>query len=88
MSHYEVNYKDLKEPEKSNKAICDIMEFLGTEHFHDLTAMIKREYPHVNFCEFEVAVSFAGIQGFPALAWFNHCFPEKHGKVIKFQKKN
>lgn len=70
--HYTVNYEGLDPIAKHNKAIADIKEYLGEDRFETLTEQFKNRSP--SFEQFELMVSFAGVQGYPAKAWFNYCY--------------
>lgn len=73
MTHYDVDYTGLDPIEKHNKAIQDIKEYLGESRFEELTTMF-REDEAITLREFQIAVSFAGVQGYPTKAWFNYCY--------------
>jgi hypothetical protein len=73
MTHYNVDYSGMDEVAKHNKAIEDIKEYMGEERFTKLTALLKED--SYTLSQFEMAVSFAGVQGYPAKAWYNYCFP-------------
>lgn len=75
MTHYTINYEGLSEIEKHNKAIQDIKDYLGEAKFDEVTAIVKNSPKPYNLEQFLLAVSFAGIQGYPAKAWYNHCYP-------------
>lgn len=72
MTHYTISYEGLDPIEKHNKAIADIKEYVGEDRFKDLTARFKEMSPSLE--QFELMVSFAGVQGYPAKAWFNYCY--------------
>ena len=73
MTHYTVNYEGLDDVAKHNKAIADTKDYLGEDRLDKLTGLF-REQPYTldQFC---LAASFAGVQGYPAKAWFNYCYP-------------
>lgn len=77
MTHYNVDYSGLDEVAKHNKAIQDIKDYMGEPKFEELTGMFKEvpEPERPNLDKFELLVSFAGIQGYPAKAWYNYCYP-------------
>lgn len=70
---YTINYEGLDPIAKHNKAICDIKDYLGEDRFAHLVNLF-REHPYT-LEQFQLAASFAGIQGYPAKAWFNYCYP-------------
>lgn len=73
---YIVDYSELDNDPiaKHNKAIEDIKEYLGEEKFNRVTEQIRTEYPDMTLKQFQMAISFGGVQGYPAKAWYNHCF--------------
>ena len=76
MSSYTVNYDELDPMAKHNKAIQDIKDYLGESQFFNLTDRLLDNWPQQPELEqFVMAVSFAGIQGYPAKAWYNYCYP-------------
>lgn len=74
MTHYTTNYEGLSEIEKHNKAIEDIKDYMGAEKFEELTKRVKVEYPNWTLEQFRMAVSFAGVQGYPVKAWYNYIY--------------
>lgn len=74
MTHYTVDYSNLNDDPiaKHNKAIEDIKEYLGDDRFKTLTEKFKQMSPSLD--QFELMVSFAGVQGYPVKAWFNYCY--------------
>ena len=73
MTSYIINYEGLDPVAKHNQAIADTQEYLGPERFEKLTALFK-EQPYT-LDQFQMAASFAGVQGYPAKAWYNYCYP-------------
>ena len=72
---YTIDYSNESDPiAKHNKAIEDIKEYVGEDRFETLTQQIKEEYPNMSLEQFQLVVSFAGVQGYPAKAWFNYCY--------------
>ena len=78
MSHYNVDYGQMTDTEKHEKAIADCKEYLGESGFNQICDRIKK-YPDLTPNELHLALSFVGIQGYPVTAIFNHCFPENKG---------
>jgi hypothetical protein len=82
MTHYTINYSELVEPAKHNKAIEDIKQWLGEERFEELTDMLRKdEELKINYARFSFLASFSGVQGYPAVAWHNHIFNLSPGTV-------
>ena len=79
MTHYNIDYSDLEDAEKQAKAIADIIDYLGSpSKFNELTTMFREEADgNMHQRWFEIACSFAGVQGYPVVAWFHHCFPNR-----------
>ena len=73
MTHYTVNYEGLDKVTKHNKAIQDIKDYLGEDRFNQITELVRKDSYTLD--QFRMAVSFAGVQGYPAKAWYNYCFP-------------
>jgi len=78
VTHYTIDYGDLQEPEKARKALADIAEYLGAERFNKFTVERMKE-PAMPRIGFIYAVSFGGVQGYPAHAWYEHIWqPTQH----------
>ena len=61
--HTTIDYSTLEEPAKSEKAIADIIEFLGEVEYERLVKTIQG-YPKKDIL---IGLSlFSGIEGFPA----------------------
>jgi len=73
MSHYTIDYSKLEGQSKIDTAIADIKSFLGIKKFKEVTGLVKECKPPMTGEHFEMMVSFAGIQGYPAQAWAEHC---------------
>jgi hypothetical protein len=75
MTHYEIDYGTMQEPEKHNKALQDIKDYLGEDRFEHLTELLRLDKAlATNYCRFSWLASFSGIQGYPTMAWHNHCY--------------
>lgn len=74
MTHYTVDYSNLNDDpiSKHNKAIQDIKEYIGDDRFETLTEKFKQMSPSLE--QFELMVSFAGVQGYPVKAWYNYIY--------------
>lgn len=72
--HYTVDYSGLSEQKKQDKAIADIIAYLGQDKFDAITVELKKyiadgaQLVHVQF-----QLSFVGIQGYPVTAWYEYC---------------
>jgi hypothetical protein len=76
MTHYTVDYSNLTGQAKLDKAIADTVEYMGQPKFDEITEEF-RKLPEMTLQRFQAFASLAGVQGFPATAWFNYCFPER-----------
>lgn len=63
-----IDYTNLNEPAKRAKALDDIKFYLGDGY--DRICRELKEVKH--FESFAFALSFAGIQGYPVKALYNH----------------
>jgi hypothetical protein len=67
MTHYDISYS--KSPAPNFDAVQDIIEWLGIERFQHLS----KKMMEVKHCgTWRMALSLAGIQGFPVIAWYEH----------------
>lgn len=78
MSHYNVDYGQMTDTEKHEKAIADCKEYLGESHFNYLCDII-RLVSDMKLEDLRLLLCLAGIQGYAVTAIFNHCFPENKG---------
>jgi len=75
MSHYNISYSSLREEEKPKQAIRDIIDWLGSKRkFTELTKAFRAEKP--NQRAFTFYCGLAGVQYYPVIAWWKHCFPD------------
>jgi len=73
--HYTTHYEG-SPIVRHNKAIADIKDWLGKERFETITKLMREKETEQPTLEvFTAIVSFAGVQGYPVKAWYNHCFP-------------
>lgn len=78
MTHYDIDYSTMSEPQKSTEALQDIINYLGVPRFQDLTQLFRREYPASPDIErFTFQCAFAGVQGYPVLVWYEHIWGVK-----------
>jgi hypothetical protein len=61
MTHYNTSYKELSRSEADEKAIQDIIDWLGQEKFDKIVEHLKDQ--PINTVNF--ALSFAGVSGYP-----------------------
>jgi len=73
MTHYTVDYTALTGEAKREKALRDIEDYLGKERYDYLTEVLANGEGY-DLETFSMIVSFAGVQGYPAKAWWEHCF--------------
>ena len=77
MSHYNIDYSDLAGSQKQQKALADIIDWFGSDRrFAELTTAFREE-PGLTQERFALFTSIAGVQGYPVIAWWNHCFPKR-----------
>jgi hypothetical protein len=72
--HYSIDYSGLTNVEAHNQAISDIKEYVGDQRYIDLTNL-SRANGQISLDTFRMMISFAGVQGFPARAWYNEIWP-------------
>lgn len=70
---YEVNYSGLEGNAKRAKALADIVDYIGWEKFADVHNKVLTG-EKLTWAEWEMCVSFVGIQGYPAIAWYEHIY--------------
>ena len=66
--HYEIDYGGLTQEEKEEKAISDMVEYVGQEHFDKIVKAFQEAGPMTQM-QVDFYLSFAGIQGYPAIAF-------------------
>lgn len=72
--HYNIDYTGLSPQAKHNKAIADIIDYMGKARYNKATDMFSKRSP-MSFEQFQLACSFAGVQGYPVKAWYSECWP-------------
>jgi hypothetical protein len=70
---YTTDYTGLDPITAHNRAIRDIIDYMGQEKFDERTAELRKE--QLTLEVFQLVVSFCGVRGYPAKAWFNYCYP-------------
>jgi hypothetical protein len=73
MTHYEKKYSGNDTAEDRTKALSDIMDWLGSERFHSVSAILKRE-THMPAEKFGFLCGLSGIEGYPVRAWYRHLY--------------
>lgn len=80
MTHYDTDYTNLQEPQKHERALKDIQDYLGERKYQELTTLFRETpVPFVNFAN-QLAL-FLGIQFYPADAWFNQIYGLTPGTI-------
>ena len=59
---------------KHAAAMVDIVDYLGIIKVKELTALFRKDYPKITLDQFQVMMGFAGIEGYPAKAFYNHIY--------------
>ena len=83
MTHYDVDYSKIEDPKaKRDKAIADIIDYLGQEKFDEVHPQFVA-LRQLNGEEFTVKqlgfyLLMAGVQGYPVTAW--------HEKIVEDSK--
>lgn len=73
MAHYDIDYSKMGDAEKAAAALRDIEEYLGTDRYYTVCEVMQEEIKCGLSSEaFELALSMAGIQGYPVRALWNH----------------
>lgn len=73
MTHYDIDYSNLDDVTKHNKAIQDIKNYLGNERFKELTRKFKQEQD-ITLERFGLYCDIAGVRGLPVKAWYNYIY--------------
>ena len=71
MTHYDIDYSKLSGVKRHAKAIQDIKDYIGKDRFKHLTKILVKENLQT-LDEYKMALSFAGIHGYPCEAWMHH----------------
>lgn len=80
MTHYSIDYSTLKGDEKAKQAIKDIIDYVGAVRFIEIGQLMRERYKEKpSLDQFRLMTSFAGVQGYPAEAWYKHIWPETEG---------
>ena len=67
--HYKISYKDLPQAQADQKALRDIIDWMGIERFTEVTDEFRKMEP-LDLDHFSLLVSFAGVAGYPVRAWY------------------
>lgn len=76
MTHYNTRYNDPSESVNDAAACADIMSYLTPAQYSILVDMTA--HPEVTCRSIDVALHFAGIQGYPVFAWIRTHRPEQY----------
>ena len=71
--HYDIDYSAIENAdEKRAKAVADITEFIGEKAIAKIADYVKdcEESDPISLDEFKIAVSFAGVTGYPVIALY------------------
>lgn len=72
MSHYTIDYSQSEN--KEEQAIQDIINYLGQERFDVISTEITKAIKDgATVDDLTFPLAFAGVQGYPVIAWFNYC---------------
>jgi hypothetical protein len=63
---YEIKYKETDSVETQDKAIQDCKDWLGEDQFNKVVGILRTRDEKVNQNMMLLALSFQGIQGYPA----------------------
>ncbi len=74
MTHYDIDYSNLTPQAKHDKAIADIIDYMGEERYHKVIDLY-RQHPPIPLEAFHLQMSFAGVQGYPVVAMYDVCWP-------------
>lgn len=74
MSHYDIDYSGLTPQQAHEKALQDIQDYMGSERYAKLTALLSADKP-TSLEHFRITASFAGVQGYPVRAWHDAIWP-------------
>lgn len=68
MTHYNIDYTELEGKAKRAKALADMRDWLGPR-FDTITTILRDEPNAANLEWLRMALSFAGVQGYPVEAY-------------------
>ena len=74
--HTTIDYGKLEGKAKEDKAIADIVNWLGKERYEKLTAEFKKEPKQPTLDGFHLMCSIAGISGYPVTVWYRRLWPK------------
>ena len=75
MTHYDVDYSQLKNPRKRRQALLDVRAYTGRERYAKIREIIRKD-PNTSIDYWHMGLSFAGIQGYPVTALLEAYKPE------------
>ena len=71
--HYDIDYSAIENAdEKRAKAVADFAEYAGENAYNKIVEYVKdrEESDPISLDEFKIAVSFAGVTGYPVIALY------------------
>lgn len=74
MTHYDIDYSGLDPIAKHEKALQDIVDYMGRDKFDRLVESLRKG-EQLTLQHFRLVMSFAGVQGYPVKALYNHIWP-------------
>lgn len=75
MTHYDINYGNKAGADKQTAALNDIRDWWGEERYNKVVGLFK-ELAAPTRELFALQMSFAGVQGYPVTALYDHLWPD------------
>jgi len=75
MVHYTIDYAGMSPQDAHTKAIQDIKDYMGEERYTIMTKRLRLESPPGVGAFMHIYAPFAGVQGYPARAWYDEIWP-------------
>ena len=75
MTHYDINYGNKSAADKQAAALADIRSFWGNERYEKVVGLFRQMAAPTRDV-FALQMSFAGVQGYPVTALYEHLWPE------------
>ena len=76
MTHYNINYGNRSAADKQAAALADIRSFWGDERYERVVDLFKQLAAPTRD-GFALQMSFAGVQGYPVTALYDHLWPNE-----------
>jgi hypothetical protein len=64
MTHYEINFSDMPEQERKDKALDELVLFWGADKYASVVNMM-RKMDKIPFQAFAITMSMTGVEGYP-----------------------